>query len=205
MGDSERDKEVDVHRKELWTPGVVALLLAVVVVGAGCSQKSPEEQVAQIRARYVAEVNQGGFYVEQEPAEEPEMATDEDLAEDAAEDVVAEEPTAEDAAEAAEGEAEEVEASRQNVVLDILVRHDSNKKLPGITVDIYQEGADGTQKQQWRLWVETADLEKGNIQQVRHVIEGIDYVEGDRFAVEVRHPIPAAERGEYKEFAAAGP
>lgn len=195
----------------VFAPGIVVLTFAVAaaVAGVGCSQKSPEERVAEIRSRYLAEVNQGGFYVEQVPVDSQEML----------EEVMGEGGSAEEAGESeavegaeemagdldAEGEGEGLarEPVRQQVVLDILVRHDSNQKLPGITVDIVQVGADDVEKGKWLLWVDTAGLEKGTIEQVRHVIEDVDYTEGDRFSVEVRHPIPAAERGEYREFSMA--
>ena len=93
----------------------------------------------------------------------------------------------------------------QNAHLDILVKHDSFEKLPGVTVDIVQVDGDLNEKGRWLLWVDTSNVERANPTQYSHVLEDIDYVEGDGFTVEVRHPVPEAERGDYREFENLGP
>ena len=54
------------------------------------------------------------------------------------------------------------------------------------------------------LWVDTADLPQATQTQFTHLLEDVDYIEGYAFSVEVRHPIPAAEWADYREFAEAG-
>lgn len=184
--------------------GVVAML-ALAVLLAGCEQKSPEEQIAEIRALYTAEVNQGGFYVKEEPVEETMAEGEEGEVMEGEEEAAAEEPEApmeegEAPAEGEEMEAAPAEPETSDVVLDILVRHDSNRWLPGVTVDVVMESPEGEEKNRWKLWVDTSELPKGTIEQITHELTDIAYEEGDRFRVEVRHPVPAAERGEYREF-----
>jgi len=89
---------------------------------------------------------------------------------------------------------------RQSVLLDIVVHHDSAEKLPGITLDLTQSGADRKEKRRWKVWVDTSSLEPGPGTQVSHPLRDADVQPGDRFRVEVRHPVPAEERGEYKEL-----
>ncbi len=163
--------------------GICASLVALLAGAlAGCAEKSPEERVAEIRSRYKADLN--GFYVEETPLA---------LAVDAA--VAGEEAAAE------APEVEEV-ALKRDAHLDILVRHDSFEKLPGLTVDISMASADGGEKGHWRLWLDTAGIERANPTQFSHVLEDVPYEPGDGFMVEVR-PVPADERGDYREFAAA--
>ncbi len=166
----------------------LGLTIGALLVLVGCAQKSPLEKLIENRARYKAKVN--SFYIDAQP-------------------VIAEAIDAEPEAEGAEieGEAAEPEpvAVVQNAHLDLLVQHDSSEKLPGVTLDIVQVDANKTQKGQWRTWVDTSKVERANPTSYSYVIEGIDYVEGDGFSAEVRHPIPEAERGEYREFENVGP
>ena len=92
----------------------------------------------------------------------------------------------------------------QDVTLDILIRHESFEKLPGVTVDILMQSAANQEKGRWTMWADTADLEKGTHLQLTHVLEDVPYEEGDGFFVEVRSPIPPDERADYPEFAAGG-
>jgi hypothetical protein len=172
--------------------GAAALALAVLAVG--CAKKSPEEQVAELRAGYEAELN--GFIVKSEPVAAPEPMTEGG----------AEEAAPEAAGAAAEGEGgletpdvEELPVT-SDVVLDIVVRTKNDEQLPGITLDVSQASAQGAEKNHWRIWVETSSLRKGPGTQISHVLEDVDYEQGDGFFVEVRQPVPPAERGEYKEF-----
>lgn len=173
--------------KQIFCRGGGVLIAGLVLVLAGCEAKSPEEKVASLRARYKAQMN--GFVVQEEP-------------------VVVE--VTEVAAGAPGAEAEEAATApsapvmRQKILLDILVHHDSNERLPGVTLDISMVDAAKNEKGHWLLWVDTSKLQKATKTQLSHVLEDVDYVEGDGFSVEVRHPVPAAERGEYKEFAPAG-
>jgi hypothetical protein len=99
----------------------------------------------------------------------------------------------------AEGEA----PARQEILLDILVRRDGRDALPGLTVDLSVAGAGGAEKARRQLWVDTSGIGKGVEVQLAVTVDGLEYQPGDGFHVEVRHPVPAAERGAYREFGAA--
>ena len=88
------------------------------------------------------------------------------------------------------------------MVLDILITNKNDDKLPGLTVDVSQVDAAKQPKGHWRIWVDTSQVGRGPGTQVSHVLKGVDYEEGDGFQVEVRGTVPAAEQGEYREFAA---
>ena len=90
--------------------------------------------------------------------------------------------------------------ARQVVDLDILVRRDGRDSLPGLTLDISVAGPDGKERAHRRAWVDTSRIEKGSEVGTNVQLEGIDYRAGDGFYVEVRHPVPAAERADYREF-----
>ncbi len=168
----------------------LALLLPMVaLLLTACAPKSPEEKVAQLRTYYKARLI--GFIVEAEPVlEEP-----------------AEEPMEGTEGEPGEGEAmESAETTvpiRQNVTLDILLQHDSPEKLPGITLDIEMVDSNKERKNAWKLWVDTSELPKATGIQFVHVLENLDYEEGDGFSVEVTSPVPPEERAQYREFSEA--
>lgn len=173
----------------------VALLLVAVACGP---PPSPEEQVSELRSRYTAELN--GFVIHQEPAAGEEMAGETAEGEGAGDETAADEQMAEgEEAEGAEG-GEAAGTVRKDALLDILMSTESRETLPGITVDVTQVDADGNQKGSWRVYLDTADVQRGPGTQITHRLEDVDYVEGDGFHVEVRHPVPAEERGEYREF-----
>ena len=171
-----------------------ALVIGALLVFTGCAQKSPLETMIENRSRYTAEIN--GFYVDANP-----------LVADAGAGEVEGEGEGEPEGEP-EGEGELVEPEPVELVqiahLDILIKHDSFEKLAGVTVDIIQVDPDENEKGRWLVWFDTANVERANPTQYSHEIEGIDYVEGDGFTVEVRHPIPEGERGDYQEFANVG-
>ena len=82
---------------------------------------------------------------------------------------------------------------------------DVKKGLCGIcpsscAVDISMVDAGEQEKNHWRVWFDTADIEKANVTQFTHILEDVSYEEGDGFFVEVRHPVPEEERGDYREF-----
>jgi hypothetical protein len=89
---------------------------------------------------------------------------------------------------------------KKRATLDLLVRHDSTEKLPGVTLDLIMVDADLNEKGRWLVWVDTSKVERANPTQYEHVLEDLDYVEGDAFTVEVRRPIAESERGDYREF-----
>lgn len=177
-------------------------LLAVATVGlAGCSQKSPEERVAELRRHYNAELN--SFVIEETPLEPAPASAEEGLVGEgmAGEGMAGEEM--EGGMEGEEAMAEPVEV-RKDVVLDVLVQNRATEPLAGLTLDIGLVDADKNEKAHYRHWVDTSNLLKGRGESFVHRIEDVPYEDGDAFYVEIRTPVPAAERGEYQEFATAG-
>ena len=175
------------------------ILVVLVMVAMGCAQKSPEEKVAELRSRFTAKLN--GFIVQEQP--EVEAMGGELEATEITEEVAAEEVVASDMD--AEMPAEVPLVVTQNVLLDVLLQHDNVEKLAGITVDISMVDSELVEKGHWRVWFDTSDLAKANMSQQTHVLEDVDYVEGDGFSVEVRTPIPENERTDYQEFAVQTP
>lgn len=171
---------------------VVSMLAASFV---GCSAKSPEEKVAQLRSLYKARLN--GFIVREEPVGGVDEVVETEISaeEPVVEEIAAEEMAAEEALEALEPV-----PVVQEVMLDILIQHDSAEMLPGLTVDISMVDGQGNDKGHWRVWFDTSDIVKATPTQFTHILEDVGYVEGDGFFVEVRQPIPASEYGDYKEF-----
>jgi len=90
---------------------------------------------------------------------------------------------------------------KQEIVLDVLVQWDGSQPLDGVTVDLSVADAAGREKAVRHLWVDTRGLGKGPGKQVTLTLTDLPYQAGDGFFVEVRAPIPAAERGGYREFA----
>ncbi len=113
----------------LSTVRTVLCSCTVLLLLAACGGGSPEEQVARLRGMYSARLN--GFLVQAQPAPEPEIYTEE-----------GDEPMAPEAEmEEGEGEGEmvepmEVEPANPDIMLDILIQHDSPEILAGITVDV---------------------------------------------------------------------
>lgn len=175
-----------------------ALLCAALTVWA-CEEATPEEKVAKARARYSVTLN--GFFAKERPMAEPEVATEgEEMPEEAAE------------ADGGEGEEgadpmDEELAGPQlvNILLDLIVQHDLDDALPGITVDLIMVDADKNEKGAWKIWIDTAGLPEANQKQVTHELEGVDYEEGDAFSVEIRSSVPPEEYASYREFAEAAP
>lgn len=177
------------------------LLIALLgVVMVACAEKSPEEKVADMRARYTATVNEGGMMVKQVPLIDETM--EEGM--EGMEEVTAGEEAAGDEGEAMEGEeAMEEVPVRTEVTLDILVRNENRENLDQLTLDITQRDGAGNTKETYRVTIDASDIGPGPGTQVAQVLEDVDYEEGDAFAVEVRHPVPPEQRGEYPEFSAA--
>ena len=181
-------------RKEL-SISIVFLSSVGLLFAAACSKPTHEERVAAARSRYEASIN--GFVVLQQP-----LASPEELPATAAGDEATLETT--DDADGGEDEAwEDTVDLRQDVLLDVVIRHDSFEKLPGITVDITM--ADGEREiETWRILFDTTGIEKGPGVQYSHTLENIDYREGYGFAAEVRFPVPVEERSAYREFSSPG-
>lgn len=174
---------------------VIAAALCLALVGlAGCSELTPEERVDRARARYEASVN--GFVVQQRPMETAPPASDVEGGETAAAEGVG-------AADAGEEIVEAPIDLSQDILLDIVIRHESFEKLDGITVDVTM--ADGERELQvWRVWFDTSGIEKGPGSQFSHTLKNVDYQPGYGFGAEIRVPVPPEERGEYREYADLG-
>jgi len=97
---------------------------------------------------------------------------------------------------------DEPNAERPTIVLDVTVRGDAKPPLPGLTVDVSQADGAGREKAIRRVWVDTHEVGPGG-EQMTLTLDDLDYRPGDGFWVEVRGPIPPAERGEYREYATA--
>lgn len=177
---------------------VMALSITLIGGVVACAEKSPEERVASLRAKYTASLN--GFFVKEEPMpmDSEEVVEGESVETDMPAPV--EESTAGDDVDPIM----EIPDTGKDVLLDFVVRQDSAEKLPGITVEISQADAQGVEKGHWRHWIDTSELEKGPGLQFSHTLEGIDYEEGDGFNVSIRQVIPPEEMSEYREFQQAG-
>ncbi len=161
-----------------WLLGAFALAVVTLFLLAACAG---EGGVSGARAGYIAEM--GSFSVVQAPA----------MAEEAAEDAEADAAATEEAAAPAE-------PAMVTVLLDFLIHNEGSGTLDGVTVDLTIADPDGNEKERHLLWVDTTGLTKGSQRQVAHELTDVAYVEGDGFHVEVRHPIPMEERGDYAEF-----
>lgn len=155
-----------------------------IVLLVACREKTPEEELQAWRAQYTVEL--GSFTLEQEP-------------------IVMDEAIEVEEAESAAAADEEVVAAGMpevttNVVLDILVSTKALDKIEGLTIDYSHVDAARNEKDHRLLWIDTSQIERGPGTQITYVVEGVDYIEGDGFAVEVRVPIPADEQSQYREF-----
>ena len=201
--------------------GILCLVVVTAILCAACTPSSPIERVAEARSFYTATLN--GFYAtpivpepEEGEAEEGEEGADDatEEADDAAEGAGAEEAAEEPSDETVVGddatlEGEEGEPTEalvpegpvlSDLVLDVVVRHDSPTRLDGLTLDVTMEDPSGVEKERWLWWIDTSNLPKGSQAQHTRTFEAVEYEEGDRLAVEVRHPVPEGERGDYREF-----
>ena len=190
---------------ELPTRSLVMVALCVslgLITVLACKQLTPEEELLQARSRYEATLN--NFIVTQVPlvAEIPEgEAIEGEGAE--AEPAEATAP-GDDSVGEVEAEGEEVLGEevpvRQDVTVDLTIRHESDNELDGITVDFYM--SDGSQEvANWKVWFDTGAVRADTPGvQFSHTFEDVDYQEGYGFAAEIRSPVPAAERSEYREF-----
>ena len=171
---------------------VLALVAAIALLALACGGGGG---VAETRAGFIAQLQ--SFTVQAPAADEAMVSEDADADADAEVEVEA------DAAADADAEAESdmpAEPAMVNVMFDILVHNEGSGTLDSITVDLTIAGPDGAEKERRLLWIETAGLTKGSQTQVVYDLNDVAYTEGDGFHVEVRHPIPMEERGDYREF-----
>ena len=87
----------------------------------------------------------------------------------------------------------------REIVLDVLLERDGRDVLPGLTVEVSMADPTGAEKAHRRAWLDASKLGAGGLQ-TEIVLDDVPYAPGDGFFVEVRSPIPAAERSEYREF-----
>jgi hypothetical protein len=176
------------------------IVLCALLAGA-CASPTPLEQLEESRALYKATLN--SFFVKETPLVEEAPADEMALEGDAGEaDSMAEEATG------AEGEGEEAAAEesplpvpvRQDAVLDVIVQHDAYEPIAGVTLDIIMVDAEQNELGHWLRWVDTEGLQVANQRPFTIVLEDIPYPEGYGFHVEVRHPVPAAARADYREY-----
>jgi len=98
---------------------------------------------------------------------------------------------------------DEPAAARPDILLDVLVRGTAEPPLDRLTLDISMAGADGAERMHRRVAVDVHGVGPGG-SQLAITLEEVEYRPGDGFWVEVRAPIPAAERGDYVEFEGVG-
>lgn len=156
----------------------------------GCAQLSPEESVELRRSQYKVQLT--SFAVDDEPQVAPVEAAEAELG------AAATSPAA--GGEEILAELEAVVMTTTQAVLDILVTTEADEGLPGLTVELEQIGANGAVKMQRQLWLDVSRVVRGSGAQITHVVEDVDYEEGDGFAVSIRSPVPPGERNVYREF-----
>jgi hypothetical protein len=162
----------------------VALLL--VACGTGLR---PADRIETVRALYRAEIT--GFVVEPPQVATPAAAP-------------APPPTETAASPGDDGGTGLVAppAPVSDVQLDLKLTHQPGEELGGLTLEVGLIDPAGSEKEHYRIWVEASGLATGE-KRVSYRLEDVPYVEGDRFVASVRTPVPAAERGLYKEFPVA--
>lgn len=193
---------------------LAALASITLLTLVACQAKSPEEQVAEKRARYTVDLN--GWYAKVENAAMEETMdgdmADESATEDAGdaaadEAAMAGEDTAGEDIAGDELAAGEILAGPQahTIVFDLLVHYDGRgDALPGITVEVTQAGADGTEKGSWLQFLDIPGIAKGSSKQVGFELPGVQFSDGDVFAVTLNKNVAAADRSNYREFSTAG-
>ena len=90
-----------------------------------------------------------------------------------------------------------------DILLDILVSTRSRETLPQLTVDVVHLDSARNEKNRWQVTLDTSGIHQGPGAQITHKLEDVDYVEGDVFTTEVRHPVPPEEVANYPELANA--
>ena len=172
--------------RNLIRPGGIGALAAVVLLVACGPQLTPEEEIDAARSHFEVELT--SWTVIQEPAAPDEAAGGEEGAEG-------------EEGEAAESSAAEPIDVRTEILLDILVSSDvDDPGLAGVTVDLTQVDSEKNEKARYTLWIEKPPTPRATASQIAHTLEDVDHAPGDMFYVEVRVPIPADERSEYREF-----
>jgi hypothetical protein len=89
--------------------------------------------------------------------------------------------------------------SLPRILLDVTVRGDARPPLTGLTLDVSIADAAGREKERRHVFVDTSAVGPGG-EQMTLTLDDVDYAPGDGFWVEVRGPVPPAERALYREF-----
>jgi len=165
-------------------PALSVYLVVLATAALGCAGKArPADRIETVRALYASDVT--GFVVER-PAVQPTSPA----------------ATAGTAASPAADEGTGLVAPPapvSDVRLDLKLAHAPGEELSGITLEVGLLGADGAEKEHYRIWVDGSGLGSGE-KRLSYRLEDVPYQEGDRFVASVRTPVPAAERSLYKEF-----
>ena len=195
-------------------PVQLCLLVSFLFLAAACGPSDPATVVNDTRAEYKVQLN---TFIVQEPEPEPELVlevVEMEEAEGAAAARAGEgamvAPEMVESEEGGEGEIDEEtmdEGPRStDVLLDLYVLFNGKESLEGITVDISMADPFEKEKGTFRRYLETGKMARGEGRQLSVVLEDIEKFEtGDVFSVFVRAYVPTEERGEYREFAEAGP
>lgn len=193
---------------------VAPLFVAALLVLVGCAEKTPEEKVVEARSKYTVELN-GCVDQTPEPAEpmdgdppagvfEGESEVDGGDTPAAEEDGAEEAESGEEMADVGDAEGDDMVAPAgpaPQLMCDIVVRYNDRDPLPGVTIDLVHMTPFEEVRNTFREYVETDGLLKGSPRQISLLLEVPGFQDGDGFTVEVRQPVPAAERSEYREFA----
>jgi len=194
-----------VHRRTSIALASIALSLLLAVA---CGKPmSPEEKVADQRAKYTATLN--GFVVHAVPVDEAMEGAQGEAMETTMDETTGamdDQASGEGMDEAMDQEGGEAmpAPTRQDAILDILVSTTSREPLSHLTVDVDQVDANENPKGHWLAYLDTADVHRGPGTQISYTVENVDYADGDGFNVEVRSPVPPEDRGQYKEFQESG-
>ena len=155
-----------------------------------CGPKTPEEAVAQARAKYTVTLNT--FQVVKATVEDPMEG--EAVETEATEGEVVE-------GEAVEGEAMEPEGPKSTeILLDLLVAFSGSKSLPGVTIEISHADPFEKEKGTYRRYLETGTVLAGDSRQFVSSLELENFETGDVFSVSVRPVVPPEDQGEYREY-----
>lgn len=177
-------------------------LLLLVVLAVACAPTDPVTRVDEARAKYTVQLNN---WLDRTPSPPAAETAEEEVAEVAA--VAAESAEAAAVEETMMGEGEEIEVDTGpqpiSILFDIAVRFDGNDPLPGVTIELIQQDADGNAKETRRQYVETAGARRGSPKQVDFELDGFLVEEGDQFGVSIRQAVPPQDHGEYREYAEA--
>ena len=163
--------------RNLGTSGWISAVAALSLLVACGPELTPEEEIDLARSHF--EVQLTSWTVIQEPAA-PDQSAEGEVSADSV--------------------AEPIEVVTE-ILLDILVSMDvDDPGLEGVTIDLTQVDSEMNEKARHTLWIEKPPTSRATGSQLARTLENVDYAPGDMFHVEVRVPVPADQRSEYREF-----